>query len=466
MHRSRQAQPPQHEYLRRRLASVPDLLRLHAAFPERYPVLLDSAAAGHHGRFDILFAFPGDRLELGADGIVRRNGDPLPGPFLDALERELAAGMGPSPAEMEPAALPFHSGWFIFLAYELVREIEPGLAGLLPSPDLPLGLAVRMPAAVIHDREQREAWLVGDAETVEGSHGQVDADVQAARVLAVAESPMSVHMDEDEAGRFLSGVTAVKQLIREGDVFQVNLSRSWTLRSEPEVDSAAVYRRLQCTNPAPFAALARLNRETTIISSSPERLVAVRGRLVSTRPIAGTYPRAADPQTDQELARELVEHPKERAEHIMLIDLERNDLGRICEAGSVRVSEFMTVESYTHVHHIVSEVGGRLRGGAGPVDVIRAVFPGGTITGCPKVRCMEIIAGLERAPRGAYTGSLGYITRDGSMDLNILIRTLVQRGKVFQVRAGAGLVADSDGQRELAETRSKARGVLRALGER
>ena len=161
---------------------------------------------------------------------------------------------------------------------------------------------------------------------------------------------------------------------------------------------------------------------------------------------------------------ELAAHPKERAEHVMLIDLERNDLGRVCEAGTVRVDELMTIESYPHVHHIVSNVSGLLRREVTPVAAVRAVFPGGTITGCPKFRCMQIIAELEGAGRGAYTGSLGYLTRAGDLDLNILIRTMTLSGEHLSFRAGAGIVADSDPQRELDETRAKARGLLAALG--
>ena len=159
----------------------------------------------------------------------------------------------------------------------------------------------------------------------------------------------------------------------------------------------------------------------------------------------------------------LVEHPKERAEHIMLIDLERNDLGRVCEAGSVRVDELMSIESYAHVHHIVSNVSGVLRADVTPIEALRAVFPGGTITGVPKFRCMQIIAELEGVGRGAYTGSLGYLTRSGTMDLNILIRTMSLMGRQIEFRAGAGIVADSEPRRELAETRAKARGLLAAF---
>jgi len=191
--------------------------------------------------------------------------------------------------------------------------------------------------------------------------------------------------------------------------------------------------------------------------------VSVRGRMVQTRPIAGTRPRVAG-DDDAAKVRELIGHPKERAEHVMLIDLERNDLGRVCTPGSVRVDEIMAIESYPHVHHIVSNVNGTLRAGVSPGEVIRAVFPGGTITGCPKVRCMQIIAELEGEGRGAYTGAMGYLDRSGDMDLNILIRSAWLSGNRLRFRAGAGLVVDSDAEAELGETRAKARGLLRAWG--
>jgi anthranilate synthase component 1 len=204
-------------------------------------------------------------------------------------------------------------------------------------------------------------------------------------------------------------------------------------------------------------------RDAEIISSSPERLLEIRDGIVSTRPIAGTRPRSENLEQDGNLSAELFAHPKERAEHVMLIDLERNDLGRVCEAGTVEVNEMMVLESYAHVHHIVSNVQGRLRQGVTPGQAIAAVFPGGTITGCPKVRCMEIISKLEQGPRGAYTGSFGYLNRNGSLDLNILIRTMVKDGKRVTFRAGSGIVADSDPDAELEETRAKAEGMLRAI---
>jgi anthranilate synthase component 1 len=238
------------------------------------------------------------------------------------------------------------------------------------------------------------------------------------------------------------------------------LSREWLLESQ--LSALEIFDRLAVNNPSPIAGSAHWDG-SWIISSSPERLLSLHHGVASTRPIAGTRPRGANQDLDRRLSAELIAHPKERAEHVMLIDLERTDLGRICEAGSVDVVEMMVVESYAHVHHIVSNVRGRLRRDVTPAGAIRAVFPGGTITGCPKVRCMQIISELENTARGAYTGSFGYLNRDGSMDLNILIRTLVKNRDSLRFRAGAGIVADSDPDAELAETRAKAKGLLEAL---
>ena len=269
-------------------------------------------------------------------------------------------------------------------------------------------------------------------------------------------------IDEEPASRYLNSVRKIKKYIKDGDVFQVNLSRLWNAELSREISPGQIYRRLTQTNPAPFFGLAVFEQHA-IISSSPERLVKVHDNRIETRPIAGTRPRGDTQHLDEANLKELLSHPKERAEHIMLIDLERNDLGRVCIPGSVEVNELMVLETYSHVHHIVSNIQGTLRHGCTPSEVIRAVFPGGTITGCPKVRCMEIIAELEHAPRGAYTGSLGYVNHDGSMDLNILIRTLVKSGGQLSLRAGAGIVADSDPEKELQETRAKAKGLLLAL---
>jgi anthranilate synthase component 1 len=258
-------------------------------------------------------------------------------------------------------------------------------------------------------------------------------------------------------------VAAALEAIARGDVYQANLSRRWRARLARGVDASELYRRLRRANPAPFAGIARLPG-FAVLSSSPERLLRIERGVASTRPIAGTRPRGQTSVSDESLRRELRLNEKEQAEHVMLVDLERNDLGRICRAGTVVVDEYMTIESYAHVHHIVSNVRGELRDDVRPGQAIAAVFPGGTITGCPKIRCIELLAELEREPREAYTGSMGYLRLDGDLDLNILIRTITVRGNELEFRTGAGIVADSQPVAELEETRAKARGLLRALG--
>ena len=395
----------------------------------------------------------GECLRLGPQG---RLSGPHAGAkgFLASLENwwtELRESAGISP-------LPFIGGWLLYLGYELASEIEPRLR-LPPSTDPVIGLAIRAPAAWVRDRTTGQAWVVAEA-GFESLLDDFETHAQESRRVATANPVF--HMVEDAPEAFLLSVRRALEHIAAGDVYQANLSRAWTGGTASAVDPGRVYQRLRATNPSPFAALLR-DGDFACLSSSPERLVSIRGNTVCTRPIAGTRPRGATAEADAALIRSLLDNEKERAEHVMLIDLERNDLGRVCAGGSVRVDEYMSVETYAHVHHIVSNVSGRLRTGMSPIDVIRALFPGGTITGCPKVRCMEIIAGLEGVGRGAYTGSIGYLNRDGSCDLNILIRTITAHGGRFTFRAGAGIVADSNPEQELAETRAKAEGLLRAL---
>ena len=407
-------------------------------------------------RYDILFAFPRDRLALHADGRLHDGaGQVRDGRFLDALDRAWQAERQP---RGDDDGLPFHGGWVLLLAYELAGEIEPTLR-LRPSATLPVALALRCPAAIVVDHARDCTVLVAEA----GDEALLDvlqADLAAAP--PIPPLPALTGCDEDVPQRFLDGVARIHGHLQAGDVFQANLSRRWRARYATPPTPASLYAMLREANPAPFAGLLQ-QPAWSVVSSSPERLVEVRRGIAQTRPIAGTRPRLPG---DDEPARirELSTHPKERAEHVMLIDLERNDLGRVCMPGTVEVDELMVVESYAHVHHIVSNVRGRLRAGVTPGEVIAATFPGGTITGCPKVRCVEIIATLEDAPRGAYTGALGYLDRNGDLDLNILIRTLTLAGDEVSLRAGAGIVADSVAELELDETRVKARGLLRALG--
>jgi len=435
-----------------------DLLPLAAAHPQRYPGLFESVARGNaRARHDVLCLHDGGRLVLERDGnVVDESGRDAGRDFLDALDTCWRASRVERDGDDQP---PFRGGWLLYLGYELAAQLEPRLH-LPPSPDatLPTAFALRCPAAIVVDHERARTLLVAEA-------GRADL---IERMRADLESASSWHeralhidaIEEDPPQRFLEGVARVHAHLRAGDVFQANLSRAWRARCAGEPRPADVYAALRRANPAPFAGLLQFGA-AAVASSSPERLIEIRGDRVQTRPIAGTRPRGAD---DAARIRELVGHPKERAEHVMLIDLERNDLGRVCVPGSVVVDELMAVESYAHVHHIVSNVSGCLREGVTPGQAIRAVFPGGTITGCPKVRCMQIIAALEGVGRGAYTGSFGYLDRDGDLDLNILIRTLTIEGDAVAFRAGAGIVVDSDAQRELEETRVKARGLLRALG--
>jgi anthranilate synthase component 1 len=437
-----------------------DLRGLHRLSPERYPFLLQSTASGSPlGRYDILFASPGPSLELLGDGTLRGAGNSSAGGFLAALDEWWQDERRPG----GDTRLPFTGGWFLFLGYELAAEIEPTLS--LPADTvMPTALAVRCRAAIIVDHHEQEARWIAEADAGVG-YAQVLADIDSVPDVEHLAGPgQKVHATlEEPPQEFLQAVASARDYIAAGDIYQANLSRGWSAEVDAQLSPDAVYAALCNANPAPFAGLARWH-DKSIISSSPERLVEVRRGAVATRPIAGTRPRSTDSELDASLSRELFAHPKERAEHIMLIDLERNDLGRICKPGTVEVDEMMALESYAHVHHIVSNVRGLLRPGVTPGEVIRAVFPGGTITGCPKVRCMEIIAELERRARGAYTGSFGYLNRDGSLDLNILIRTMVMQKGMLTLRAGCGIVADSEPEAELAETRAKAAALLEALG--
>jgi anthranilate synthase component 1 len=442
---------------RRVLSGRRDLLAPAAAFPQRYPCLLESVVRGTaQARYDILFAFPREALTLHFDGrLLDGAGVALPGRFLDALD---TAWRAERVLFDEDDPLPFHGGWVLLLTYELAGQIEPTLRQHPPG-QLPVALALRCPAAVIVDHARDHTILIA-----EDGHpsmlDQLEADLASPLNISALGTPTAWR--EDPPQRFLDGVARIHEHLLAGDIFQVNLSRAWHARYAQAPAAAALHAALRQANPAPFAGLLQ-QAGWAVVSSSPERLVEVRRGLVQTRPIAGT--RARLPGDDEPARiRELSAHPKERAEHVMLIDLERNDLGRVCVPGTVEVDQLMAVESYAHVHHIVSNVRGRLRAGVTPGEVIAATFPGGTITGCPKVRCMEIIAALEDAPRGAYTGALGYLDRNGDLDLNILIRTLSVDGQDVSLRAGAGIVADSVAEDELEETRVKARGLLRALG--
>jgi anthranilate/para-aminobenzoate synthase component I len=266
---------------------------------------------------------------------------------------------------------------------------------------------------------------------------------------------------EMKKNEYMDIVKKAKEYIAAGDIFQANLSQRVSAHIKNK-SPWSLYRILRSINPSPFAAFIDFG-DYQIVSSSPERLLRVRSGVIETRPIAGTRPRGKDSNEDELMRSELLLNEKERAEHIMLIDLERNDLGRVSDYGSVKVDEFMITEDYSHVIHIVSNVRGGLVEGKGCFDTIKAAFPGGTITGVPKVRCMEIIDELEPVKRGPYTGSVGYISFSDNMDLNIVIRTFVIKGGMAYVQVGAGIVADSEPEKEYYETLKKAEALIKTL---
>lgn len=391
---------------------------------------------------------------------------PSLGQILPLLRHLLARPLDPDLPD-----LPFTGGWLGWLGYDLGWEIER--LPYLRQDSLPFPVAYWYePAAfAVLDHHQQQLWLAG-------SHPeQLDQLEQ-----ALDRPPPEPDLEQSRGGlhslKFCSSqpdyeaaVRRAKQYIRAGDIFQANLSLRF--QAQGYCDSWSLYRTLQQINPSPFASYWQ-TPWGAVVSSSPERLVQVQGRQVQTRPIAGTRPRGANPDRDQRLAVELLASGKDNAEHIMLVDLERNDLGRICDWGSVEVNEFLQLETYSHVIHLVSNIVGKLQPNAGAIEVIRSLFPGGTITGCPKVRCMEIIEELEPVRRNLFYGSAGYLDQRGNLDLNILIRTLLlhplQPGNPrteLQIcgQVGAGIVADSQPEQEWQESLQKAQAQLLALEE-
>ena len=487
--------------------AFPDFIEFYRHFPHKYPFLLSTSSKKlyyseknkQESNFDILFIEPDYWLKMNneyklscSNEKLNINSDDL---FLDAFDQLFLSENSHTSAVINSSSaaheLPFTGGWFVFFAYELAQQIEPGLKLICENQLLPVAYAARVKQALIFDHKQDKLFFLSEAgiDHASACHSLLH-DVQLISESDIVKKSVPDWMsalEEDDDLTFLSSVQRVRDYIIEGDVFQVNLSRQWKTfsKNKNHVDHAcSLAQILNHENPAPFSGLASFDFDgsrSTIISSSPERLLKVKDNKLESRPIAGTRPRSKSHIEDMRLLGELHAHPKEQAEHIMLIDLIRNDLGRVCIPGSVVVDELMSNETYAHVHHIVSNVIGELYADTTPGDVIKAIFPGGTITGCPKVRCMEIIAELEQQSRGAYTGSMGYINRDGSMDLNILIRTMLledineelhkQTSEQFEqryieklsFRAGSGLVFDSIAKKELQETRAKAKGLLRTL---
>jgi anthranilate synthase component 1 len=430
--------------------------------------LLESAEQGRFGRWSFLGVQPRrvirlDRGELTVGGEPRPAGDPFAAVGAE-LERYRLAPL--------PDLPPFAGGAVGLFGYDLARLAEPAIgapaADDLGVPDLALMVS---DVLLAFDHLRHEVTLLanvfvdGDLEAryaeALGAIGEVrealSAPVPRARA-GVCESPgFSSNLGPEGYAR---AVEAVKEYIRAGDCYQVVPSQRWS--AEAPVEAFSIYRGLRTINPSPYMYFLDFE-DFQIAGASPESLVKVTGRRAEQRPIAGTRPRAATAREDRRRAEELLDDEKERAEHVMLVDLGRNDLGRVCEYGSVRVDELMAVETYSHVMHIVSSVSGTLREGVSAVDALRASLPAGTLSGAPKIRAMQIIDELEPTKRGPYGGAIGYLSYSGELDTCINIRSGLVRDGQVHVQAGGGIVADSEPGYEVRETEAKARAVLGAV---
>lgn len=414
-------------------------------------------------------------LDYGLDAARALGGaaDLAPLAALEALHRRWAT-------DDVPGAPPLTGGLVGFIGWEAIRQIEhlpnrppadhptPGQAFAFVSElavvDHRTG-TVQLVASVLNDRDEDPSALWADAQE---RLDRLQAALAQPAVAQLAEIDLTVAPEprhRTERADFLAAVERSREYIRDGDVFQVVISQ----RFEQEATAAPldVYRVLRTLNPSPYMYLLHLDdpdgEPYVIVGSSPEALVKVEDGRVYTHPIAGSRPRGATPEADADLEAELVADPKERAEHLMLVDLARNDLAKVCTAGTVEVTEFMRVERFSHIMHLVSSVEGDLAPGRGAIDVFRATFPAGTLSGAPKPRALEIIDELEPAQRGVYGGVVGYFGFGGDADLAIAIRTATISGGVARVQAGAGLVADSDAESEFRESQHKAAAPLRAV---
>lgn len=443
------------------------------ASPSQPSFLLESGK-GHKGGAHYSF------LGSGPSSILSEPASATEGPSQDpfALLRQV---FSPPGIERFPGLPPFFGGAVGYFSYDFVRRLEtlPSVAlDNLPLPDAQFAL-YDLVTAIDHQTNRIQLIFCPSVERFLGEARDklyregLDRLTECEARLTGTSVSDNLTLDplpftpEQAREAYLDRVRRCQTYIAAGDIYQANLSHRFTVHIPEHYRAGlsrlryeqALYRQQRAVNPSPFSGLLRFDH-LSLISSSPERLVRLQGRRAETRPIAGTRPRGHDATDDRRLVGELLANEKERAEHVMLVDLERNDLGRVCEFGSVHVDEFMTIEQYSHVSHIVSNISGTIRPDATPFDVIRATFPGGTITGVPKIRCMEIIDELEPVRRGPYTGSFGYIGWNGDLDLNIIIRTLVlSRGSGY-LQVGAGIVADSDPATEYEETLHKAQAFL------
>ncbi|WP_251027863.1 anthranilate synthase component I family protein [Bacillus sp. ISL-41] len=434
----------------------------HIAQEYKEHVILESGRGGRYSvaAFNpwIVFSGKNNQLKITQDGSSTIfEGNPL-----ELMKNQMEIYHVP-----EEEGLPdFQGGAIGYLSYDYARYIEKLPAFADDDSGIPEVYFQLFKEWFVFDHQTEMLWLM--ALTEKGQEKLAEDKLSGWLTLWEADVPavkaehkpgtdeLQVSMDEAE---FIEAVEKVQQYIAQGDVFQVNLS---VRQSKPiETEALEVYRQLRRLNPSPYMGYLH-TEDFQLVSGSPELLAKVKGSEVSTRPIAGTRSRGTTDEEDLQLANELINNEKERAEHVMLVDLERNDLGRVCKYGTVEVNEFMVIEKYSHVMHIVSNVRGELAEGETWFDVVNATFPGGTITGAPKVRTMEIIEELEPVRRGPYTGSLGWFGFNGNMELNIIIRTMLVKDGMAHVQAGAGVVIDSIPANEYKESLKKAIALWKA----
>jgi anthranilate synthase component 1 len=454
--------PLRHTFIDDLETPVSAFLKLRGRRSENPAFLLESAEQGQRvGRYSFIGVRPRKvvRWSLGDPG------DPY------ALAAAEVGAYSQAPFADAP---PFAGGAVGFFGYDLVRTVEPlgdPNPDVLGLPDLALMLS---DVLVIFDHLKHTITILvnvyaDDGEDVEAAYADALGTIAKARRLlagpvpavdATPARPRPEFASNMPREQFEAMVARIVEYVHAGDAFQVVPSQRWSARID--ADPFSIYRGLRVVNPSPYMYFLDF-LDFQIAGASPEPLLTVNGRDVSTRPIAGTRPRGADASEDARIAESLLADEKERAEHVMLVDLGRNDLGRVCEYGSVAVDTFMAVETYSHVMHIVSSVSGELRAGVGAMDALRSVLPAGTLSGAPKVRAMQIIDELEPVKRGGYGGAIGYLGYNGDLDTAIHIRTVVVKDGVAHVQAGGGTVADAKPAYEFAESQAKAEAVLRAV---
>ncbi|MCK8518465.1 anthranilate synthase component I family protein [Methanoculleus sp. 7T] len=451
---------------------------LYAALRDGPGFLLESLEGGEKAaRYSFICTAPSAAVAVAPDGMVTVAGDPRIREIAEGIEAVDAVDAVRSLMgrfRVAPSPLPRFSGGLAgYFTYDLVASLHPAIRSGPAEEPVARFMLARDCLALDH-RAQRLAvvanLLIADGDDPEEEHRRARAAI-AGRVERIRSLVPVCPADPDPDGvaasssctreEFSGAVLRVKEHIAAGDIFQAVLSRRLTCPAEG--DPFGVYRRLRAKNPSPYMYYFDFG-DLAVAGSSPEMLVRVEGDRVTTVPIAGTRPRGSTPTEDDRLAAELLADEKERSEHIMLVDLARNDVGAVSAFGSVSVEEFMAVERFSHVQHIVSTVSGTLRPGCDRFDALRSCFPAGTVSGAPKARAMEIIAEVEGLRRAVYAGAAGYISFAGTMDLAIAIRTVVVQGGVASVQVGAGIVADSDPDREWVETENKGRAMLAALG--